>query len=435
MKRGLTLILVLCSISVAAQNEQKDSIHHTVKKGWMLGVLPAIGYSSDLGFQYGVLADLFDFGDGSTYPKYNQKFNVEVSGYTKGSGVYHLFYDAESPKEGFRSTIDISYLTDRMLDFYGFNGYKSNYDKDLPSVFYKMDRKLFRISTDFQGRIKGNLKWAFGLGYYNYKIEAAENDLEYDGTLYEKMCSNGMITSDEKNGGQIVELKLGLVHDSRNLESDPTRGFFTQAIFSTSPPFKNDGNRGYSRISIIHRGYIPISGDKATFAYRIGYQNRTGGNIPFYALQNITTLYFKQITSEGLGGINTIRGVLRNRIVGNGVALANAEFRYRFCNFRFFGQDWYLVANPFIDAGKVTENYPAYSHLYELSNHLDVNPNNSIPSTVIYDSLKREKIHWSAGLGIKAVMSKNFVISAEFGKPFNKQDGSSGFNLGLNYIF
>jgi hypothetical protein len=41
----------------------------------------------------------------------------------------------------------------------------------------------------------------------------------------------------------------------------------------------------------------------------------------------------------------------------------------------------------------------------------------------------------SAGLGIKLVMNRNFVVSVEWGKPFDSQDGPNGMNVGLNYIF
>ena len=46
-----------------------------------------------------------------------------------------------------------------------------------------------------------------------------------------------------------------------------------------------------------------------------------------------------------------------------------------------------------------------------------------------------EKLHMTAGAGIKAIMNKNFIVSFEWGKPFNSGDGKNGMNIGLNYIF
>ena len=47
-----------------------------------------------------------------------------------------------------------------------------------------------------------------------------------------------------------------------------------------------------------------------------------------------------------------------------------------------------------------------------------------------------ETLHMSAGFGVKLVMNRNFILSAEFAFPFNRaQDGKMGTNIGLNYIF
>ena len=390
------------------------------KKGWSIGPLPAIGYNSDLGFQYGALADIFWFGDGSTFPDYIHKFNVEVSQYTKGTGVYHLFYDSEYLLKGIRTTVDVSYLTDKMMDFSGFNGYMANFDSefavDNPS-FYKMDRRLFRSTIDLQGKLGGNWSWAAGVGLYSYKIGEVRLE-KYEGAdnLYSRYIAEGIIDETDAPGGTRIELKAGVVHDTRNNESDPTKGIWTESILFGSP-----GQKSYVKLSLVHRGFIPVYKDKLTFAYRVAVQANFAGEAPFFMQQNLSTLYFRQITSEGLGGVNTLRGVMRNRVVGKGVAWANLELRYRFLNFRFLKQDWYLALNPFLDAGRVIQNYR--SDMMKQSLDPLVKPSSE------------EKIHFSAGAGIKAVMNRNFIVSFEWGKPFDKRDGKNGMNVGLNYIF
>ena len=63
---------------------QKNEI---IKTGWNFGPLPVVGFDSDLGFQYGLCCDIFNYGDGTNYPQYNYKINVEASTYTKGSSI------------------------------------------------------------------------------------------------------------------------------------------------------------------------------------------------------------------------------------------------------------------------------------------------------------------------------------------------------------
>ncbi|MCE5321263.1 MAG: BamA/TamA family outer membrane protein [Bacteroidales bacterium] len=423
MKKVTLLAIVSLILFSSAFAEAQDTLvqaQKKIKKGWNIGPLPAIGYNSDLGFQYGALADFYYFGDGSTFPEYIHKFNIEVSQYTKGTGVYHLFYDSKHLLKGIRTTIDISYLTDKMMDFIGYNGYMSAYDAvyaDANPSFYKMDRRLMRVTADFQGSLGGNWSWAAGIGMYSYKIgEVRLEKYAAADNVYSHYVNAGLIGSGEASGGTRVELKVGLVHDTRNNEVDPTRGMWSEAILFGSP-----GSSSYLKLSLVHRGFVPVAGDRLTFAYRVAVQANIAGEAPFYMQQNLTTLYFRQISSEGLGGVNTIRGLIRNRVVGQGVAWANLELRYRFLDFRFLKQDWYLALNPFFDAGRTIQYYKS-----------DLMRQSSDPVIFPQDS---EALHMTAGLGIKAIMNRNFVVSFEWGKPFDKRDGKNGMNIGLNYIF
>ena len=97
-----------------------------VKTGLNFGALPAVAFDSDIGFQYGLLANLFQYGDGSTYPDYRWSLYAEWSRTTKGSGINQLFFDSKYllPHQ-IRITADVSFLTEQTLDFYGFKGYES----------------------------------------------------------------------------------------------------------------------------------------------------------------------------------------------------------------------------------------------------------------------------------------------------------------------
>ncbi|MCU0378791.1 MAG: hypothetical protein MUC78_11095, partial [Bacteroidales bacterium] len=89
-------------------------------------------------------------------------------------------------------------------------------------------------------------------------------------------------------------------------------------------------------------------------------------------------------------------------------------------------QNFYLGANFFYDMGMVTSLIDV--DVDDLEEYLEGNADNFYVDG-------KDKPHSAAGAGIKIAMNDNFVISADFGKTFNAQDGGMGFYIGLNYIF
>jgi hemolysin activation/secretion protein len=59
--------------------------------------------------------------------------------------------------------------------------------------------------------------------------------------------------------------------------------------------------------------------------------------------------------SEGLGGQRSLRGVMRNRVVGDAIVYANLELRWKIAEKKLFNQNFYLAINTFADAGQVTK--------------------------------------------------------------------------------
>ena len=55
------------------QDSAAPSKKEIVKTGYNFGPLPAVAFDADKGFQLGALLNIFDFGDGSTYPNPRQQ--------------------------------------------------------------------------------------------------------------------------------------------------------------------------------------------------------------------------------------------------------------------------------------------------------------------------------------------------------------------------
>ena len=48
---------------------------------------------------------------------------------------------------------------------------------------------------------------------------------------------------------------------------------------------------------------------------------------------------------------------------------------------------------------------------------------------------QNEKLHLSAGGGFHFALNENFIVAADYGRALSKQDGISGFYVGLDFLF
>ncbi|MDR0711496.1 MAG: BamA/TamA family outer membrane protein [Prevotellaceae bacterium] len=432
MKKLLGYSAILLLYAVGASAAHRDS----VKTGWNFGVLPAVSFDSNLGFQYGGLINLFYFGDGSAYPNYLHSIYAEVSQYTKGTTVFRTYYDSKYLLPNLRTTIDVAYLTDKMMKLHGFNGYRAAYHADYLETFdegfYSYDRNLFRIVSSLQGHISGKLSWAAGVDLYSYKIGAVDRGklkLRSDSTAYEYYVRYNGVRAEEANGGTHLYLKGGLIYDARDFEPNPSQGLCTELLLLASPDFAGRGN-AHVKLTFVHRQYFTLFPQRLSLAYRVGYQGTLLGSTPWYLQQNFHVLMLRKTLSEGLGSSSTMRGVVRNRIVGDGIAFANVELRLKLAYFRLFNQNWYIATNPFVDAGMSIQPYRK-AELEQMQEN--INLYSAVrPELVTSD---REAPHVCTGIGLQVVMNQNFIISADFGKALDARDGNTGMYVGLNYLF
>ena len=498
MKRYILFLLaVLLVLPVAAKKEPKpqevDSLGRKIKTGWNFGILPSVAYDADYGFQGGILTNVYYYGDGSQYPEYIHSLYFEAAYTTKHHGIFRFNYDSKYLIPGYRLTLDATYLPDAMCDFYGFNGYESNYnygwhqwkknpDKMVDTlgyqsrVFYKYKRDLIRVAGDIEGTIYKDLKWNAGIGVLGYIIDDCDINMlngknVYDPSLphyaqkaldpsvqglYDKYKTWGLIGDDEKNGGWHPYMRVGLTYDTRDKRQGPNKGIYADAFFTYSAAFNaaygQQASAGYNHLQFnaTFRHYVPCYYDKKginriTFAYRIGVQNNIAGRSPFYMNNYMNTLFIQRVYYEGLGGGNSIRGMMANRILANGFAFANLEFRFRIVDFDIKHQHFYIGLNPFFDMGVITQPY-------DLDDLVEIHTGgkyHSLKESVAatgdkyedyFDTASKMNVympHMSAGIGLKIGMNENFVLSADWGMPINKQDNAklANFYVKMGYLF
>jgi outer membrane protein assembly factor BamA len=287
---------------------------------------------------------------------------------------------------------------------------------------------MFRVKADFQGSFgESKFGWVAGYTFYNFAIDTVNiNKLALNpvvgGTLFQRYIKNGLISNEEADGGSLNYLKLGFKYDSRDQRACPMKGIWTEAVIQTAPGFVNEF--AHTKFALIHRQYFTLAKDMS-LAYRIDYQTTLGNShVPFYAQPLLITSFLTASTNQGLGGKNSLRGILRNRIVGDAVGFGNFEFRYKFVRFEWLKQNFYVGTNIFFDSGMIINPIEIPTSL------------TATEKTELYlTDYESGKFHSAAGIGLKIGWNENFIISADYGKAFNKQDGNSGMYIGLNYLF
>jgi outer membrane protein assembly factor BamA len=449
MRKQLTILAIFIFSLDTAAFAQADSSAFPVKEkkktGWTWAGLPVVAYDADMGLQLGVLGQVFYYGDGSTYPEYRHTIYAECSWFTKGSAVYQLFYDSKYLiPGGIRVTADLDYLPERALDFYGFNGYEANYEASvtepgsedyLTRVYYKQERKMYRVMADFQGPVIGQkLRWLAGiniLGIQTGSVDISrinkgkpdDKKLPDTALLYDRYVGYQLIRPDEKNGGTTIYLKTGLVYDTRDNEAAPNKGFWSEAMLLSAPTFLGNNPYAFVKLAITHRQYISVVKKKLVAAYQLSYQGTIGGTTPYYIMPYIYSSYSLTTKPDGLGGSRTIRGILRNRITGDGVAFGNIELRWKFFRSVVFKQNLYLGLTAFLDGGMVVQDHPVYT--------------NVVPEDQksFFFNESSDRLHLATGLGLRIAINDNFIISVDYGMAMNKQDGTSGLYIGIGNIF
>ena len=447
--------------------EEKTSKKDIVKTGLNFGPLPAVAFDADKGFQLGALLNIYNFGDGSTYPNPMSHWYFEASFFTKGSQLFVVSYDNKTLIPGVRWSTAVTLTNDKAMDFYGFNGYRSYYNADMVALGkdktnkdnyiytpkYRINRIALLAKTDFIGNI-WNKKLFWEAGYHfsyfkqGYKNQQALNldkinknkDPEKvfpadEPTIFDLYRRWGIISEEEAWGGINSTVRLGLLFDTRDKEGAPSRGVWAEGHLTLAPKWLGTTNP-YYRYSLTFRHYVPIvKNDILTFAYRLNYEGTIGDKAPYYVLPYITTVG-QTYDRDGMGGYRTIRGIMRNRVQGLDMASYNAELRWRFVNFKLWKQNIAFGLNVFSDGTMVTKEYDMTfkgdeQYRAEYEEYMNLGADSDRP-------------HITVGAGLRFIMNQNFIVAFEYGMPISKfskdpiiknQDGKGAFYINTGFLF
>ncbi len=160
--------------------------------------------------------------------------------------------------------------------------------------YYRHSRQLIRLKADFQGEIIGQkLRWLGGISFFGNRIDSVDvdglnEDKEDDQLSYNSLYGNyvewGMIPEEQAEGGRHTLLKAGLVYDTRDNEPNPFNGIWTEMQLHYAPSFLSNTDYSYASLVLTHRQYFTMIPEWMNLAYRLSYQGKIAGEMPFYMM-------------------------------------------------------------------------------------------------------------------------------------------------------
>jgi hypothetical protein len=431
-----TLFLFL-PLSIFGQEEEKKKTEK--KSRYSFGVIPALAFDSDLGFKYGAVVNLFDYGETKFPPHYEQYLFVKLTNTTKGTLNLQALLESETLINKAKVLAEASYLVDRKLDFFGFNGTDAVYNPEFTdsesdafqnNFFYAHHRNFLRLRFDVQKYLTGSrFRLLTGFTFHHFGISPAREERKDKGdnsssdgfqhpTLFENYNNWGIIQSEENSGGNISLFSLGLIYDSRNDPCYCTDGKSFDAVFNYSPAFLGDA--GFSKLILTYRQHTSFLKDKLTFSFRVSSQQKLSGEIPFYFVPNF---YDSRLSYDGVGGAFNLRGAMRNRIAADGFVTGNFEIKFKTLDFKLLKQYFSTSIAGFYDNAYITQTYKT---------NLENVPEAEKP---VYFNQGKQKVQHTFGPGLYIVFNQNNVITINYGMAANKQIGTSGLYIGSSLLF
>lgn len=257
---------------------------------------------------------------------------------------------------------------------------------------YTKQESILNVSAEHSYR-EGRLRFLVGYEYAKLKLSPFTGN-----SLLQNDFNSGKILGVGKN--TVSFLQLGLIYDTRDLETDPSHGKFAELTNELS--LKAFGSQYNFNKTFTHFNYYkkvwPHTFKKMVFASRMamGY---TAGNSPFYEYQD---QWSSEGSIEGLGGGQTIRGYKQSRFLGRVMQFNNIELRVRLAQKKFLKQSFAFSAVPFYDLGAVWDSFSSISK--ELNNYRQ-----------------------SEGLGLRIVWNVNTILRLDYA--VSKEDQQFFFQL------
>jgi protein-S-isoprenylcysteine O-methyltransferase Ste14 len=397
MDRSPLIAAALFSLLASGAAAQAPTDTAPARRAWEWAGVPALNYDADEGFGYGAILELYRYGHGAHPYRYTIQPTVFLT--TGGRRDYTVFFDAPDLLPGEWRVDAFAGSEEQIASPYYGAGNEAQVEKaadDGPNpYYYRFGRTRRQASANLQHPLGATpLRVLVGAGAAHVSINPVPRD---SGTT----LLAGELAGGEAPDGWSNYLRGGVVWDTRDRETGTRRGTWSELLVQRVDEALGSES-SFTRWTLTDRRYLPL-GSRLTLANRVMLQG-VEGDAPFYELYTVQTSFKQQ---EGLGGAKTLRGVPKNRFVGKGMFLWNAELRWRAADFRAMGKPAHVVLSGFVDSGRVWEERVQPGEVFS-------------------------GLHHGVGGGVRLGMGENFVVALDVG---HGAETGAPFYIGLGYLY
>jgi outer membrane protein assembly factor BamA len=342
---SIAALVIICGPldTVMAQGQAGDRTQSALGDSTVTGFLPALGYSSDIGFAAGGLVSRLYYRDG--FKPYYGRVHTAALVTTKGLFSFMIQTD-QMETLGYKVRTQNKFNVARVLETTWFGvGNNTTFNNILwEDGYYFYESYL----GEYELRVRKRL-------WDNPNDGSSYLDLQYLSlirTIQPQIGDSGSLFADQQvpnsTGSWAWVAGLGLHWENRDNEIAPTRGNTAVVDFMVGPGLIADHQMWWGSI-LLTQYYTQKIIFPVTLALRGAYY-QTGGDVPFYMYPE-------------LGGEYTVRGLAQGRFRDDAMLHYTVELRTWLIQLPQYG--FRLGGQLFADGGRVYETERIYNDFFQ----------------------------------------------------------------------
>ena len=316
--------------------------------------------------------------------------SIGADGYiaTSGSRGVVAMFDAPGRWHNWRLLGVLGAERLQRVPFYGVGNTAPVVDT-FPDEYYRYRLQRYTVAGTVQRRLAGPVRLHLGTQWRHYHARPLG-----DSTLLGELVGAGLYSDTTTVNG--VELRAGLLFDTRDEEASPSRGVFLEAMAAHAV-----SGFDYTRYLLSAREFINLGDlEQWVIALRQTVEISTGTVPVFIAYERVTTWY----PEDGFGGPSSIRIYSTGRFVAPNRSVVSADLRYKLLDAPFPTAPIRVWLLGFVDAGR----------LWDQGEDPDL-----------------RGLHWATGVGGRLQLGKGTILGLDIGR----NDESFGFAIGTSFAF